>query len=76
MVLLVKTFLARHTEQNCGRNGPEAWRGLYKRFDPLTGGRRRNLLRDHGEEVEFADDIMCSAVKSKRIDDYWNIDGS
>ena len=31
--------------QNCGRNGLEAWRSLHKRFDPLTGGRRRNLLR-------------------------------
>ena len=48
----LKTVLAHLCEgeswsivQNCGRNGLEAWRRLHRRFDPLTGGRRRNLLR-------------------------------
>ena len=31
--------------QKCGKNGGEAWRLLHRRFDPATGGRKRNLLR-------------------------------
>ena len=30
---------------NSGQVGLEAWRKLHRRFDPLTGGRIRNLLR-------------------------------
>ena len=30
---------------NSRKNPLEAWRGLQKRYDPTTGGRRRNLLR-------------------------------
>jgi len=47
-----KTVLSHLTEmeaysivQNCSRNGLEAWRRLHRRYDPITGGRRRNLLR-------------------------------
>ena len=52
MAVQLRTVLAHLTEgeswsivQNCGRNGLEAWRGVHKRFDPLTCGRRRNMLR-------------------------------
>lgn len=32
---------------NAGKNnGLEAWRKLHRRFDPATGGRRRNMLRE------------------------------
>ena len=32
--------------QNSGKNnGFEAWRKLHRRFDPSTGGRKRNLLK-------------------------------
>ena len=30
---------------NTGRNPLEGWRKLHRRFDPTTGGRKRNLLR-------------------------------
>ena len=30
---------------NSRKNPLEAWRRLQKRFDPVTGGRKRNLLR-------------------------------
>ena len=30
---------------NSRKNPLEAWRGLQKRYDPTTGGRKRNLLR-------------------------------
>ena len=30
---------------NCQKNPCEAWRRLQRRFDPVTGGRKRNLLR-------------------------------
>ena len=30
--------------QNCGKSGLEAWRRLNRRYDPSTGGRKRNLL--------------------------------
>ena len=30
---------------NCNKNACEAWRRLQRRFDPVTGGRKRNLLR-------------------------------
>ena len=52
LVAQLKSLLSYLTEgeawsivQNCNRNGLEAWRKLHKRFDPVTGGRRRNLLR-------------------------------
>ena len=48
----LKTVLSHLTEgeafsivQNCGRNGLEAYRRLHRRYDPMTGGRKRNLLR-------------------------------
>ena len=31
--------------RNCFRNAWESWRRLFRRFDPATGGRKRNLLR-------------------------------
>ena len=31
--------------QKSNKVGVEAWRQLYRRFDPATGGRKRNLLR-------------------------------
>ena len=50
--LQIKSALSNLTEgeswtivQNCDRNGLEAWRRLHRRFDALTGGRRRALLR-------------------------------
>ncbi|CAK0892634.1 unnamed protein product [Prorocentrum cordatum] len=50
--LQIKSVLSNLTEgeswtivQNCDRNGLEAWRRLHRRFDALTGGRRRALLR-------------------------------
>lgn len=48
------TLLAQLTDgesfdivNNAGKNnGLEAWRKLHRRFDPSTGGRRRNMLRE------------------------------
>ena len=52
MALQLKSVLAHLTGgeswsivQNAQKNGFEVWRALHRRYDPITGGRRRNLLR-------------------------------
>ena len=53
LVAQIHKGLAEFTEgeswnmiSNCKKNGLEAWRRLRGRFDPATGGRKRNLLRN------------------------------
>ena len=36
---------ANDTVVKSRKNSPETWRRLQKRYDPTTGGRKRNLLR-------------------------------
>ena len=52
LTLQIKSVLAGTTEgerwslvQSAGKNGLDAWRLLHRRFDSLSGGRRRTLLR-------------------------------
>ena len=44
--LMARTsFEANDIVANSRKNSLEAWRRLHKRYDPTTGGRKRNLLR-------------------------------
>jgi len=52
MNIQIKSLLGHLTEgeawnivHNCDKCGLEAWRKLHRRCDPMTGGRRRNMLR-------------------------------
>ena len=45
MLSLLTEMEAFSIVQISARNGLEAWRRLHRRYDPISGGRRRNLLR-------------------------------
>ena len=44
-LLALTSYEANDTVANSRKNPLEAWRRLQKRYDPTTGGRKRNLLR-------------------------------
>ena len=46
-----------------GRCGLEAWRKLHKRFDPTTGGRRRNVLRAIINPTKVTVDQLSGAIE-------------
>ena len=44
-LMALTSYEANDTVANSRKNPLEAWRRLLKRYDPTTGGRKRNLLR-------------------------------
>ena len=44
-LMALTSYEANDTVANSRKNPLEAWRRLQKRYDPKTGGRKRNLLR-------------------------------
>ena len=44
-LMALTSYEARDIVANSRKNPLEAWRRLQKRYDPTTGGRKRNLLR-------------------------------
>ena len=44
-LMALTSYEANDILANSRKNPLEAWRRLQKRFDPTTGGRKRNLLR-------------------------------
>ena len=44
-LMALTSYEANDTVANSRKNPLEAWRRLQKRYDPTTGGRKRNLLR-------------------------------
>ena len=44
-LVALTSYEANDTVANSRNNPPEAWRRLQTRYDPTTGGRKRNLLR-------------------------------
>ena len=44
-LVALTSFEANDTVANSRKNPLEAWQRLQKRYDPTTGGRKRNLLR-------------------------------
>ena len=42
--MALTSYEANDTVANSRKNPLEAWRRLQKRYDPTTGGRKRNLL--------------------------------
>ncbi|CAK0798924.1 unnamed protein product, partial [Prorocentrum cordatum] len=48
---------------NSGSNGMEAWRKLSRRFDPLTGGRVRNLLRQIISPGRCSVDVIAGGLE-------------
>ena len=44
-LMALTSYEANGTVANSRKNPLGAWRRLQKRFDPTTGGRKRNLLR-------------------------------
>ena len=44
-LVALTSYEANDTVTNSRKNPLEAWRRLQKRYDPTTGGRKRNLLR-------------------------------
>ena len=45
--MALTSYEANDMVANSRKNPLDAWRRLQKRHDPTTGGRKRNLLRDH-----------------------------
>ena len=45
VLMALTSYEANDIVANSRKNPLEAWRRLQKRFDPTTGGRKRNLLR-------------------------------
>ena len=44
-LMALASYEANHIVANSPKNPLEAWRRLQKRYDPTTGGRKRNFLR-------------------------------
>ena len=44
-LVALTSYEAKDIVANSRKNPPEVWRRLQKRYDPTTGGRKRNLLR-------------------------------
>ena len=44
-LMALTNYEANDIDANTRKNPLEAWRRLQKRYDPTTGGRKRNLLR-------------------------------
>ena len=59
---------ANDTVANSRKNPLEAWRGLQKRYDPTTGGRKRNFLRTIMSQGRFS--LLQLQAGIERLESY------